>query len=69
MEIIKIDKEYITLSQLLKLTDLIDTGGEAKYFLLENKIFLNDVLENRRGKKLYPGDKIRINRQVFVISK
>ncbi|MGI6787370.1 MAG: S4 domain-containing protein YaaA [Acholeplasmataceae bacterium] len=69
MEIIKIETEYITLSQLLKLTDLIDTGGEAKYFLLENKVYLNDVLENRRGKKLYPGDKIKINSLKFVISK
>lgn len=69
MEIIKIETEYITLSQLLKLTDLIDTGGEAKYFLLENKVYLNDVLENRWGKKLYPGDKIKINSLKFVISK
>jgi ribosome-associated protein YbcJ (S4-like RNA binding protein) len=26
-------------------------------------------LENRRGKKLYPGDKIKINHLKFVISK
>ncbi|HHT82136.1 MAG TPA: S4 domain-containing protein YaaA [Acholeplasmataceae bacterium] len=69
MEIIKIDTEYITLVQLLKLTDLINTGGEAKYFLLENKVYLNDVLEDRRGKKIYPGDKIKINNLRFVISK
>ncbi len=69
MKIIKIDTEYITLSQFLKLTDLIDTGGEAKYFLLENEVYLNTMLENRRGKKLYPGDKIKINDLKFVISK
>lgn len=69
MEIIKIDTDFITLGQLLKITDLINTGGEAKYFLLENKVYLNDVLENRRGKKLYPGDKIKINHLKFVISK
>jgi len=69
MEIIKIDTEYITLVQLLKLTDLINTGGEAKYFLLENKVYLNDVLEDRRGKKIYPGDKIKINNLRIVISK
>ena len=69
METIKIDTDFITLGKLLKITDLINTGGEAKYFLLENKVYLNDVLENRRGKKLYPGDKIKINHLKFVISK
>lgn len=67
MEVIKIDTEYITLSQLLKIVGLIDTGGQAKYFLLENDVFLNNEFENRRGKKLYPGDHIKIDEMEFVI--
>lgn len=53
-----IDSEFITLTQFLKITGLISTGGEAKMFLLETKVLLNGELETRRGKKLYDNDKI-----------
>lgn len=69
MESIKIDTEFITLQQLLKISGIIDTGGQAKYFLLSNKVYLNGELENRRGKKLYLNDKIKIGNQEFVITK
>ncbi len=55
-----IQTEYITLGQFLKLSNIVSSGGIVKPFLLEYQIFVNDVLENRRGKKLYPGDKIKI---------
>ncbi|MDN6385582.1 MAG: RNA-binding S4 domain-containing protein [Alkalibacterium sp.] len=32
----------------------------AKPFLLDYKIWVNDELENRRGRKLYHGDTIKI---------
>lgn len=60
MKIIEIRDEYITLGQFLKLSDCISTGGEAKFFLQEHEIFVNDERENRRGKKLYDSDKVHI---------
>ncbi|HSH25589.1 MAG TPA: S4 domain-containing protein YaaA [Massilibacterium sp.] len=60
MKKIKIDTEYITLTQALKLAEVIDTGGMVKWFLTEHKVFVNNELEQRRGKKLYPGDVIKI---------
>lgn len=57
---IKIDTEYITLGQFLKLAGVIDTGGMAKWFLSEHEIFVNNELENRRGKKLVANDTVRI---------
>lgn len=51
--IIEIRDTYITLGQFLKLADLISSGGMAKPFLQQMEIFVNDELENRRGKKLY----------------
>ncbi len=62
MKEIKLKTEYITLGQLLKITDLISSGGEAKYFLQENegKILVNGELENRRGKKLYKDTIVKI---------
>ncbi|MFS1510939.1 S4 domain-containing protein YaaA [Chengkuizengella sp. SCS-71B] len=61
MEIIKIKDEYITLGQFLKLTNHISTGGQAKPFLQENKIYINGSLDNRRGRKIVPGDEVKIN--------
>lgn len=62
-QLVQISTEFITLGQLLKEVGLIDTGGMAKWFLSEYEVFLNDELENRRGKKLYNGDVITIPSQ------
>lgn len=55
---VEIRDEYITLGQLLKLVDCIQTGGEAKHFLANTKILVNGEAENRRGKKIYPNDEV-----------
>lgn len=55
-----IKTEYITLGQLLKRESIVSTGGMVKPFLDENMIYVNSVLENRRGKKLYHNDLIEI---------
>lgn len=63
--LIKISSDYITLGQFLKFTNVINNGGEAKHFILNNDIFVNDVLTKERGKKLHEHDKININNSVF----
>lgn len=55
---ISIRDEYITLGQLLKRADIISTGGEAKWYLAETVIMVNGEPEQRRGRKLRPGDLI-----------
>ncbi|MEH7074458.1 S4 domain-containing protein YaaA [Neobacillus drentensis] len=59
-EKITIDTEFITLGQFLKLADVIQSGGMAKWFLSENEIFINGEQDQRRGRKLRTGDKVRI---------
>ncbi len=54
--ILEIRTEYITLAQLLKSAGLIGTGGAAKYFLAETMVRVNGEPEQRRGRKLRPGD-------------
>ncbi len=61
MEDIFISDDYITLGQFLKLANIIQSGGHVKVFLLENKIYVNDEKEDRRGKKLYINDIIKID--------
>ncbi|SJZ45419.1 S4 domain-containing protein YaaA [Anaerorhabdus furcosa] len=65
----KINTDFITLSQLLKMEDLVSSGGEVKYFLANEKVLVNDQEENRRGKKLYPNDVIKIHGKKFIIEK
>lgn len=60
MQNVAIHDEFITLGQLLKITDCISTGGQAKPFLQEVPIQVNGEAENRRGRKLYEGDVIEI---------
>lgn len=57
---ILLKKSYVTLGQLLKITAAIDSGGQAKWFLQENTVLVNDKPDNRRGRKLYADDKIEI---------
>ena len=61
------DEEFITLNVLLKITDLIPTGGMAKIFLAENDVYVNGEKENRRGRKLYRGDIVKANKAEFII--
>ena len=57
---IKIDLEFITLGQFLKHVDIISSGGMAKWYLSEHTILLDNEVENRRGKKIYPGSVVEI---------
>jgi ribosome-associated protein len=60
MKEIKIDTEFITLGQFLKLAEVIQSGGMAKWFLSEHNVFINGDQDQRRGRKLYSGDKVKI---------
>lgn len=60
-----INGKFITLAQFLKEESIISSGGQAKWYLNENPVMLNGVLENRRGKKIHPGDQIVINKNLY----
>jgi ribosome-associated protein len=64
---IAIESEYITLGQFLKFAGIIHQGGEAKSYLLQNKVLVNQVDENRRGRKLRPGDDVLLPEGSFKI--
>ena len=65
--VIDITTEYIELQQLMKLTGWISTGGEAKIAVKRYDIKLNGEKENRRGKKIYPGDVVEINGKKYEV--
>ncbi len=62
---IKVNGEYITLGQFLKLTNFISSGGEAKLAVKELSITVNGEEENRRGRKLRVADSVVIEGKEF----
>lgn len=64
---VKITTEYITLGQLLKITDWISSGGEAKHAVKSLSISVNGEKEDRRGRKLYPNDHVCIEDKEYEV--
>lgn len=64
---IKLNTEHITLSQLLKITNISQSGGDAKYLLKTLNVLVNDEHVNRRGKKLFENDIIKINDEIIYL--
>ncbi|UDI77014.1 S4 domain-containing protein YaaA [Staphylococcus taiwanensis] len=48
----------ITLGQFLKTEGIIESGGQAKWFLQDVEVLINGERETRRGKKLADQDRI-----------
>lgn len=67
MKQITIVTEYITLGQFLKIAGLVETGGEAKIFLSSHEIRVDSLVDNRRGRKLYPGMTVGVLDQEYLI--
>lgn len=59
-EEIEITTDYIPLGQFLKLANILESGGMIKMFLADNDVLVNGEPENRRGRKLYPGDTVEV---------
>ncbi|EOT26234.1 S4 domain-containing protein YaaA [Enterococcus saccharolyticus] len=59
-EKIILKSDYMTLGQVLKEVNVISSGGQAKWYLAENTIFIDGEPENRRGRKIYDGMMIEI---------
>ena len=57
---ITIQTDTITLGQFLKLAEIIQSGGMAKWFLGEHDVFINGEQDQRRGRKIMVGDRITI---------
>ena len=60
MRDVAIRGDMIRLGQLLKLADVVDTGGELKVLLAEADVRVNGEPESRRGRQLHPGDVVAV---------
>jgi ribosome-associated protein len=52
--------DHITLAQALKAAGFADTGGQAKHLVRGGDVTVNGVRETQPGRKLYPGDRFRV---------
>lgn len=64
---VSVKGDYITLGQLLKKLDIIQTGGEEKAYLAMHDILVNGEKDIRRGRKLRPGDIVEIEGQSYEL--
>ncbi len=66
---ITISTEFIKLDQLLKHAGVASTGGEAKAMIQEGMVYLNGEVVTQRGKKIYPGDRIKaLEEEIEVVT-
>jgi ribosome-associated protein len=59
--------EMIRLGQLLKLADLVDSGGEARDLLESEDVLVNGERETRRGRQVHPGDVVSLTDTVLEV--
>ncbi|MEN9204282.1 MAG: RNA-binding S4 domain-containing protein [Thermostichales cyanobacterium DRC_bins_46] len=59
--------EFIRLDQFLKRVGLVGTGGQAKLLIQSGEVQVNGTLETRRGRKLYPGDRVCWGEQSWTV--
>jgi ribosome-associated protein len=64
---IPIGTGYIKLDSFLKMINAVSSGGEAKMVISEGGVSVNGEVEIRRGRKLYPGDRIVLRKRKFTV--
>lgn len=56
VEEMTVEGEGIRLGQFLQLSQLLDSGGNAKEAIADGAVFVNGAVELRRGCQLQEGD-------------
>ena len=59
--------ENIALCDLLKLTSLANSGGQAKMLIADGQVMRNGVVETRKTAKIRAGEKIQFNQYVISV--
>ena len=66
---IRSEDEFIKLGQALKKAGLVDSGVEAKMFILDGNVTVHGQTEYQRGKKLHDGDVVAFQGETIQIVK
>lgn len=68
VEKIGIYTEFIRLDSFLKLTAMVQSGGEAKYLIQEGFVEVNGEVCTQRTKKLFIGDRVTVSGEEFLVT-
>ena len=68
MRDVAIQSEFIKLDALLKFSNLVCSGGEAKIRIAEGDVLVNGKPCTMRGKKLRPGDTVALDGETVRIT-
>lgn len=60
--------DFIELNKLLKIMQLVGSGGEAKQCIDEGLVQVNGQVETQRRKKLRKGDKVSFQGEEVQVS-
>lgn len=62
----ELESEYIELAKLLKVSNVVNSGGHAKILVEEGEIFVNGRQEFRKRAKLRKGDVVEIGEEIEI---
>ena len=68
VNIVEIREEPIELYKLLKIENMVQSGGEAKFVISEGLVSVNNAVETRKRKKIITGDIIEFNGQKIQVA-
>ncbi len=54
----ELDREYVELHQLLKLTGLCDSGGAGKHLVASGAVSVDGAMESRKTCKIRAGQQV-----------
>jgi ribosome-associated protein len=62
MKEIKISEEPIDLYKILKLENMVASGGEAKVVISQGQVMVNGKIETKKRKKIFSGDVVEFEK-------
>jgi ribosome-associated protein len=65
---VSVGERGIRLGQLLKLANVIESGGAARELLDSGAVRVNGEAETRRGRQLRPGDVVECGDQRITVT-
>jgi len=68
METFYLRDEFIKLGQVLKASNLVESGVDAKFVIQDGLVKVNGEVDTRRGRKLVAGDVVEFDGNVIKIS-
>jgi ribosome-associated protein len=63
----ELDREYVELNQLLKLSGVCDSGGAGKHLVASGAVRVDDAVESRKTCKIRGGQRVTVGDIVIEV--